>query len=225
MFRRWFLPRLVWWLYRLWTWTWRVQVVCSDATRELIKTNPPLIFAHWHGDELAIVPLVTEYRIATMTSTSADGALIDFVIRKLGGATSRGSSTRGAVSALKGLVRLVRQGYRASMAVDGPKGPLHKVKPGVFELSFLAKAYIIPTAAASNRAKVFAKSWNKARLPLPFAHVVVTFGSAISPISESENCKNPELRDELAHALVDASGYAAKLVAENKSQMLASKGA
>src|ERR1700692_3014084 len=127
IFRRYFLPWIVWFFYRAWTWTWRLELIEPPGLVRAKANGDRIVFGHWHGDELCFVHLVTPYRIATMTSTSKDGQLIDFVIRRLGGATSRGSSTRGAVGALKGLVRLVRQGYRASMAVDGPKGPLHKV--------------------------------------------------------------------------------------------------
>jgi lysophospholipid acyltransferase (LPLAT)-like uncharacterized protein len=149
MFREWVLPWIVWFFYRTWTWTWRIRLVEPEALLRAKATGDRLVFAHWHGDELCIVPQVTAFRIATMTSTSKDGQLIDFVIRKLGGATSKGSSTRGGIGALKGLVRLVREGYRASMAVDGPKGPLHIVKPGVFELSRLADAKIVPAEKLS----------------------------------------------------------------------------
>ena len=112
-----------------------------------------------------------------MTSTSVDGQLIDYVIRKLGGATAKGSSTRGGSNALRGLVSagLMEEGYRASMAVDGPKGPIYQVKPGVFELSKLAGAWIAPLGVANSSQFVFQKSWNKARLPKPFRSVVVCF--------------------------------------------------
>ncbi|MBX3020498.1 MAG: DUF374 domain-containing protein [Bdellovibrionales bacterium] len=163
-----------------------------------------MIFAHWHGDELCIVPLVTHYRIATMTSTSKDGALIDFVIRRLGGATSRGSSTRGGVGALKGLVRLMGQGYRASMAVDGPKGPLHKVKPGVFELSRLARAKIVPMGACASNAIIFHKSWNKAHLPKPFSRLTVTFGEPWPVLTRDDDAKDPALADRLAIEIAKA---------------------
>ena len=159
----------------------------------------------------AIVPLVTPYRIATMTSTSKDGQLIDFVVRRLGGATSRGSSTRGGVGALKGLVRLIRDGYRASMAVDGPKGPLHKAKPGVFELSRLAHAKIVGLGAASSRAIVFEKSWNKARLPKPFARVTVCFNEPWAPLSRDNDAKDPalarKLEEEISKACQRASEH------------------
>ncbi|NJL25991.1 MAG: lysophospholipid acyltransferase family protein [Calothrix sp. SM1_5_4] len=204
MFRRYVLPWLVWLLYRLWTWTWRYELVESEGLRAALRSGDPLIFAHWHGSELCIVPLVGHYRIATMTSTSKDGQLIDFVIGKLGGATSRGSSTRGGVGALKGLVRLVGQGYRASMAVDGPKGPLHEVKPGVFELSRLAKARIVPVGASASNAIVFEKSWNKAALPKPFAKVRVWFGEPWPPLTKELSPKDPALGARLGAEISNA---------------------
>jgi len=193
MFRRVFLPWIVYLFYRLWTFTWRVECIEPESLKRAKQNGERLIFAHWHGDELKIVPLVTRYKIATMTSTSKDGALIDFSIRKLGGATSRGSSTRGGIGALKGLIRLIGEGYRASMAVDGPKGPLHKVKPGVFELSRLAKARIVPVGAATDRAILFKKSWNKAELPKPFAKIVVWFGEPFEIITKDESPKDESL--------------------------------
>ena len=209
MFRAHVLPWLAWWLYRLWTSTWRVTLIESPGLVAAKERGEPLIFAHWHGSELAILPLVKPYRIATMTSTSKDGQLIDYTVRRLGGATSRGSSTRGGVSALTGLVRLVVAGYRASMDVDGPKGPLHVVKPGVFELSRLAKAKIVPMGAAANHALVFHKAWNKAFLPKPFAHVVVYFAEPWPAVARHQSAKNASLQDrlqaEIAKACVSAT--------------------
>ncbi len=214
MFRRYLLPHLVWWLYRLWAWTWRVEFQEPAELRDLLARREPVIFAHWHGDELAIAHLVTKYRIATMTSRSSDGALIDFVIHKLGGATSRGSTTRGGVGALKGLITLMRKGFNASMAVDGPKGPIYKIKPGVFELSRLAKAHIVPTAADCSSGIVFKNSWNKALLPKPFSRVIVAFGQPHRIISKKDDVRSPELSSALAALLSDARHQAAKLIAE-----------
>jgi lysophospholipid acyltransferase (LPLAT)-like uncharacterized protein len=210
MLRRYILPRLLWLFYRLWTATWHVDLREPEGLKRAMAANERLIFAHWHGDELCIIPLVASYRIATMTSTSKDGELIDFTIRKLGGATSRGSSTRGGVGALKGLVRLLQHGYRASMAVDGPKGPLHEVKPGVFELSRLGGARIVAVGTATDRAIVFHKSWNKARLPKPFARVVVQFGEPMAVVSRDCSVKSPELAARLQFEISNACKQAAE---------------
>lgn len=211
-FRRKVLPTLVYWLYRMWTGSWRIHLDETQEMRALKDT--PMIFAHWHGDELAITHLVPTYKIATMTSTSADGSLIDHVILRLGGATSRGSSTRGGVSALKGLIRLLRQGFNASMAVDGPKGPLHKVKPGVFELSRLARAAIVPVGVSSSSSIVFRKSWNKAHLPKPFAKVVVSFGTPWPVMTSEDDIRAESLAQRLEQGLSDAHHQAAKLIAD-----------
>jgi lysophospholipid acyltransferase (LPLAT)-like uncharacterized protein len=210
MFRRYFLPWIAWYFYRLWTATWRLECIEAPGLQAAKKNGESLIFAHWHGDELCILSLVTPYRIATMTSTSKDGQLIDFIIRRLQGATSRGSSTRGGVGALKGLVRLMREGYCASMAVDGPKGPLHQVKPGVFELSRLANARIVPMGAAALHAIVFQKSWNKAKLPKPFARVCVQFLEPWPAMKREDDVKDPQLAQRLAADIAKACQVAAE---------------
>jgi len=204
MFRRIILPRLVWIFYRLWSLTWRVSVVEDPEMTKAKQNGTPLIFAHWHGLELCIVHLVSPLKIATMTSTSKDGQLMDFTIRKLGGATSRGSSTRGGVGALKGFIRLMREGYRASMAVDGPKGPLHQVKPGVFELSRLAQAHVVPVGAACSNAIIFERSWNKAELPKPFSRVSIFFGKPWPVVTRDQSPRDSDLAQQLSQDIFNA---------------------
>ncbi len=211
MFRTHVLPWLIWIFYRLWFGTWRLHVIESPGLKKALADGEKIVFAHWHGTELAIVSLIRTYRIATMTSTSKDGELMDFTVRRFGGATSRGSSTRGGIGALKGLIRLMSNGYRASMAVDGPKGPLHVVKPGVFELSRLAQARIVAMGSAASREIVFQKSWNKATLPKPFSRVVVYFGEPWPVITKDQSAKDEKmalrLADEISRACVTAAEH------------------
>jgi len=197
---------LVWWFYRLWSGTWRVQIEWEDPSLK----DKSLIFAHWHRDELAVLPMVKTLNLATMTSTSKDGQLIDFVIRKFGGATSKGSSTRGGVGALKGLVRLVKkEGRNSSMAVDGPKGPIYEVKNGIFELAKLTGATIIPAGIASAPYICFEKSWNKARLPKPFAKVSIYFSKSLDLDLENirSQSNSKRLGDAIANACERASNF------------------
>jgi lysophospholipid acyltransferase (LPLAT)-like uncharacterized protein len=176
MFRRYLLPWLVLGLYRAWASTWRITLIESKTHRDIQADGGSCVFAHWHRDELAVVQYVGAMRVATMTANSDDGRLIDFVIRRLSGTTVCGSSQSGGSSALRGLLRLMGGGHCVSMAVDGPKGPIYRSKPGVFQLSKLARVPIIPVGVASCGRIVFRKSWNRARLPLPFTRVVVIFG-------------------------------------------------
>jgi lysophospholipid acyltransferase (LPLAT)-like uncharacterized protein len=204
---------LVYYFYRLIIALWRIKIVEHPDVTAKIKAGHPLILAHWHGDELALIHLVRPYNLATMTSTSRDGEIVNFVICKLGGDTSRGSSTRGGVSALKGLIRLCRSGRIVSIAVDGPRGPIYQPKPGVFELSKICGAAIVPVGVVTNHSFVFKKAWNKAFLPLPGAKVVIYFAQPIAALKADEEPKNIALATALTTQLGAAKQQAAKIIA------------
>lgn len=213
--------RFIFFFYRILFATWRVRFVKHPESENLIQHKKPVLLAHWHGDELALIHLVKVLGLATMTSTSRDGASVDYIIRRLGGFTSRGSSTRGAITALKGLIRLCRDGRPTSMAVDGPRGPYHEVKPGVFELSRVCEAPVIPVGVAARPTFVFQKSWNKAFLPLPFAKVAIYFAQPLPALRRDQDPKDSELALSLARAIDNASGHAAHLLADSTTRMLA----
>jgi lysophospholipid acyltransferase (LPLAT)-like uncharacterized protein len=208
-----FIAFILFVVYSSLRWTWRIRVVESEGLKQALKNGDPMVYAHWHGDELGILYLLKRYRAAAMISTSKDGELMDIVVRLLGARTSRGSSTRGGVSALKGIIRLSREGWRPSVAVDGPKGPYHKVKPGVFEISKLTGGTIFPLVAACDRKFVFQKAWNKTFLPLPFARVVVVWGEGLSVPDRKSDSRDPNLAKRLEETLTNAGQQAANLVA------------
>lgn len=206
-------PAFVYYFYRLLCSSWRIQIIEHPAMQELVENNSPLILAHWHGDELAILHLVKRYKLATMTSTSKDGALVDYIIHRFGGATSRGSSTRGGVKALIGLIRLCKSGRITSVAVDGPRGPIYQPKPGILELSKICCASIAPTAVHSSLSYRFEKSWNKAFLPLPFSKVIIYFGEPLPPLNQDEDSKQLSHANRLRDHLFAAQSHLAKLIA------------
>ncbi len=184
-------------IYRLLSLTWRVITIDPPDLEERLRKGLPVVFAHWHGDELAISHLIGHYRAAAMVSTSKDGDLMNTVLILLGGATSRGSSTRGGANALRGLLSLLKQGRNAVVAVDGPKGPIYKVKPGVFEISRLAQAPIFAARVNVDRAWQFPKAWNKTYLPKPFAKVHVEWVGTMGPITKDQDVRSESLAQEL----------------------------
>jgi lysophospholipid acyltransferase (LPLAT)-like uncharacterized protein len=194
------LPPLIAALYFLWSHTWRFKVI-EHPEFSALRKNKSVAFAFWHGDEMVVLRLGPTYRCAAMTSTSSDGELMTRVLKYFKFGISRGSSTRGGARALIGMIKLLRAGYNATVAVDGPKGPRHKPKPGVIYLAQKANVGIIPTGVARNRALVFSRSWNKTYIPLPFSKVIVSFGKPIFISEEiSENKIGPYL-DSLENAL------------------------
>ncbi len=220
MFKEYVLPWVIYFVYRLLMTTWRIQLFECEELLQDKKNNQPIIFAHWHGDEMALTHLVSYFGLSTMTSTSKDGNLIDFAINKLGGKTTKGSSTRGGVNALKGLVRLCKNGNPSSMAVDAPTGPIYKVKPGVFQLSALAKAQIYPVGVHCDRKIIFHKSWDKVYLPKPFAKINIRFEKPLPIIQKSDRENYAKLSKTLENMINDAGRRAAKAVAKPKNEML-----
>lgn len=215
MIRKYLLGGLIWIVYRLWSWTWRIDLEEPESMLADLRNRKPFILAHWHGDELALLVLIQRYRIATITSTSKDGELIDAFIRMSGGSTSRGSSTRGGVSALKGLITLAKSGHNCSFAVDGPKGPIYKVKPGVFEVSRLMRAPIYAAGILCDRAIHFPKSWNQAYFPKPFAKIKIVWRGPLGPAQRDTNPRDKNIAQELEDLLHSAKDYARKVFAGN----------
>lgn len=213
MFRKYILSFIVYVFYRTLSLTWRVRLIEPESLKIARKDKKAVVLAHWHGDELALISLARQYRLATITSTSKDGELMNSVLVMMGVKTSRGSSTRGAVQALKGLLRLAKAGRNCSFAVDGPKGPLHKVKPGVFELSRMIHGPIFTVGVACDRAIHFPKSWNKTYLPKPFAKITFYWMEAMAPITKEQDPRNPDLALELEQSLRLANQNALKTIA------------
>ena len=162
-----------------------------------LKNKEPFVIAHWHGDELALIHVVKRYRLSAIASQSSDGQIVHTVLKLLGTKTSRGSSTRGGVGALKGLLALTKEGYNCSVAIDGPKGPIHKAKPGIFEMSRVLKAPIFYAGVHCDRKLTFEKSWNKAYLPKPFAQITIYWGGPLGPITKEMDPRDPKLAENL----------------------------
>lgn len=213
--KRYLLGPIVYLFYRTLSFTWRVRIVESPELIELRKKNKNFIMAHWHGDELAILITTKIYRYATIVSQSDDGQIMNFVLKMLGSKTSRGSSSRGAIGALKGLIKLVKSGENCSFAVDGPKGPIYKVKPGVFEVSQMLNLPIFTLSVACDRAWQFPRSWNKTFLPKPFAFIYFEWGSAFPKIDKEMDPRSPELALQLEDRLHAAKKQALKVIAQN----------
>lgn len=198
-FRKHFLKRVVWWIYRLLIATWKINIHEPPELKALIADKKSFILAHWHGDELGLLMLVRRYGLATMISTSKDGELINHMVQKLGGVTARGSSSRGGVGALKALVRLCKNEKRpTSFAVDGPRGPIYEVKAGVFEFSKLTQLPVFAMAMQADRFWTSEKSWNKATIPKPFSRIdIVIEDHSIPALSKADAPQSSEFAENL----------------------------
>ena len=128
------------------------------------------------------------------------------LLRLLGVRISPGSSSRGGAAALKGLIRLMREGHNCSFAVDGPRGPIYKVKPGVLETSRVVHCPIYYPIVSCDRAYHWHRSWDHAYIPKPFARIDVQWRGPLPALGRDEDARDPQLLAAAGGA--DAAGQA-----------------
>lgn len=109
-----------------------------------------------------------------MISRSSDGTLIAGVAKRVGWNTVRGSSSRGGFTALRNMIKELKQTKLALHIADGPTGPAGYVKPGAILLAEASRAAIVPCYTSADRAWYF-NSWDKYFIPKPFAKVSIRF--------------------------------------------------
>ncbi len=186
--------------------TWRIKEL---GEKELSPKGNGKLYAHWHGDELLMLKMGSFRNMAVMASRSQDGELMKWVLKLLGFQVVRGSSSKGGAGGLKGLIDLVlEKNCHSSLAVDGPRGPIYEVKPGVLALSQKTGKKIVPTAGAARWRFVFSRAWNQCYFPMPFSKCVVIYGEPIevSPTATEEEVE--KARALLKERLIELKGQA-----------------
>ncbi len=137
--------------------------------------DAPLVYCFWHNR----IPIATYFwrarGIVVMSSQSFDSEYIARFIQRFGYGAARGSSTRGARSALIQMIRAVKAGRSAAFTVDGPRGPIYEVKPGALLLAAKSGAAILPFSISLDRCWRL-PSWDRIEIPKPFARVFVVIG-------------------------------------------------
>lgn len=192
-----FLPTLIAPIVYLYSLTWRLRIEGDpESIRRFYRLGESVVYAHWHGDELVLVPFYAFRGLSVLSSLSKDGSLMAHTLRLLGYSVYRGSSTRGGARGLLGLIQSVKDNGQAALAVDGPKGPIHEVKPGIAELAFRTGRPIVAVRVQADRAWFIPRAWNRSYVPKPFAKVLVTYSAPIHPKRmeiESKAAKEEEL--------------------------------
>lgn len=170
---------------RLWSRTVRQTLLGAEQTMHFSA----YCVAHWHGDELALIPRFGALGLTLLVSHSKDGARMAMAARHLGYRVTRGSSSRGAVGGLLALMKALRNGHPVVLAVDGPQGPKGVCKPGIVRLSQKTRTPLFPVGVAAGPRYVFKNTWNQVYLPLPFGRQVVVVGEPLrfpAAIAEEE---------------------------------------
>ena len=173
---------LIWVVLRLLYATFRVRWVDEGDMVGRRARGERFILASWH-DGLVMLPLVvlhvpTSWRPRVLISWHRDAEIGAQAARRFGVHFVRGSSTRGALGAVRALITSHRAGEDVVVVPDGPRGPRHEAKAGVVQLGRATGASIIPIALAAAPCRRLG-SWDRMQVPLPFARVAIRLGAPV----------------------------------------------
>ncbi len=156
--------------------TVRFERVGLEHVREGRSGGRPVVFLLWHEHQLPLIYLHRGTGAVVLVSEHADGEYITRVMSRLGYGTVRGSSTRGGVGGLRGLVRAARAGRDLAITPDGPQGPRRVLKPGALLVAQMENLPIIPVAVGASRAWRLG-SWDRFMVPAPLTRINVAYGT------------------------------------------------
>jgi lysophospholipid acyltransferase (LPLAT)-like uncharacterized protein len=155
--------------------TVRERRVEAEHYLRLRAEGTPIIFVFWHAHTLPLAWCHRNEGIVTLVSDHGDGEALVRLIRHWGFGAVRGSSTRGATKALKGLIRAARAGKDLALTPDGPRGPARAFKPGALAVAQATGLPVVPLAAGASGAWRVG-SWDRSLIPHPFSRLCVAYG-------------------------------------------------
>lgn len=178
--------------------TLRVKVVGREHY-ERVRNDGNFIIACLHGRMFLPVWAQRRKGVTALVSQSRDGEAVTRLVMGLGYDTVRGSSHRGALAAVRGLVTALKRGPIAIL-VDGPRGPREEPKIGTVAVARTSGRPILPMVGAAWPNREFG-SWDRFQLPRPFSRGVLLYGEPMlvpkSAGSDDLESYRVELRERL----------------------------
>lgn len=169
------------------------------------KNLTPCIYAMWHSDQFCVFGMPDKDKISILISKSFDGGIVADVSVSMGFKVVRGSSSKsGAVEATMKMIELLKAGEHVAVTVDGPHGPLHKVKNGVIKLAQKSGAPIVPVCWYSAQ-KSFIKfpSWDRMSTPLGDTKIINLYGDPIYIPEDLTHDQFEEYRLKVENAMLE----------------------
>jgi lysophospholipid acyltransferase (LPLAT)-like uncharacterized protein len=189
-------PPVVAFLLRLWNGSCRVvHREAEDRELEAMKRCGGCIYPTWHQRMFYFFYDFGSRHVTMMISKSKDGEYANALALRLGFYSVRGSATRAGREAMHDLIELLkrREGHKAGMMADGPKGPPRQLKMGSVKIARDTGLPIIPMMYGAKRRIVF-RSWDRYFLPVPFTQIVILHGEPVFVPPEADEAECERLR-------------------------------
>jgi len=201
---------------RLYAATLRLKVENEAPWLRHLHAGGRVLLCSWHQQFYPLVCYFTkfsQYKPSIMISRSKDGEFIAQICRSMGWRPVRGSSSKGGATALKDMIANVRQHRLAGHILDGPRGPVGKVKKGVIFMATSSDARIVPVYVRPHSAWFFRKSWDQFFVPKPFSKVTICYGDML----DFGTTQDPEMLERHRRQLEDQMRPALLLTSKKES--------
>ena len=149
------------------------------ALDDFMAANPGIIVVFWH-ERLFAMPYLWPSRrpLCALQSTHADGRMMAACIRRFGVGTIWGSSSRSALSGLRGMMRALADGRSVAITPDGPRGPARTAARGAVALAQISGRPILPLSWSADSCWR-AGGWDRMLIPKPFSRGRLVMGTPI----------------------------------------------
>jgi lysophospholipid acyltransferase (LPLAT)-like uncharacterized protein len=200
----------------------RWSIEGCEWTRRFSREGRTCIVTFWHG-RLLMMPFAW-HRLAPfhmLISAHRDGRIIAGAMTYFGIETIAGSTSRGGSSALRAILKRLKEGACVGITPDGPRGPAMTVSLGTVNIARLAGVPIVPVTYATSRRRELA-TWDRFQLALPFGRGVFLFGEPIEIPAELDGNGLEDIRCLLEQRMVEMTREADRLVGYQASPVIAS---
>lgn len=182
-----------------------------EELERLTAEGRPFIACFWHGNYIALFPLLEGRGAIAFVSDSPRGDVISIICEGIGFSLVR-LHAHGGETSIELMKRSLADGASAVIAVDGPVGPRHEVKEGAIRLASELGHAIIPVSAAARRVLELKLRWDHLVIPLPFTRIDLVAGPALR-VPELHSEEEVHLWSELlGEALEEAEARAVAAV-------------
>jgi lysophospholipid acyltransferase (LPLAT)-like uncharacterized protein len=158
--------------------TLRFESIGGENLEKVAADGRLPIYTAWHDRILGSTYFFRDRRIIVLSSQSLDSEYTARCIQRFGFGIVKGSSTRGAVGGLVGMIRMMKKGFPAAFTVDGPRGPRYQVKMGPVALAQKTGNPMLPFLIEYKRFWRLG-SWDRLQVPKPFSPAAVIFSEPI----------------------------------------------
>lgn len=172
------------------------------------KTGQPFLICSWHEHLLLAGHPCVQRPLVILASAHRDGQIIAAFLRRFGMDMVYGSTGRKGSQALRALLRCLRAGTPVAIATDGPRGPRHKVQPGIVGLARLTGLPVVPFAWSARHVWRLG-TWDKMMIPRPFTRGVVAWGAPLWPGAGLSDDTMAARLEEAMMALMHSADYTA----------------